>query len=74
LYKHNYNLKDKALPQLQAIFNQGTNVGLLAQDLFPNGVDASPSSYFKMQESVFKTLEFIKNAFFPYHLSFNDSS
>jgi hypothetical protein len=61
LYKHNYNLKDKIQPQLQAIFNQGTNVGVLAQDLFPNGVDASPSSYYKMQESVFKTLEFIKN-------------
>ena len=61
LYKHNYNLKDKASPQLQAIFNQGNNVGILAQDLFPNGVDASPSSYYIMQESVLKTLEFIKN-------------
>ena len=61
LYKHNYDLKDEAPPQLQAIFNQGTNVGILAQYLFPNGVDASPSSYLKMQESVFKTLEFIKN-------------
>jgi hypothetical protein len=61
LYKHNYNLRDGISPQLQSIFNQGTNIGVLAQDLFPNGVDASPSSYFKMQESVFKTLDFIKN-------------
>ena len=60
MYKHNYNLRDDASPQLQAIFNQGNNVGVLAQDLFPNGVDASPSSYYKMQESVFKTLEYIK--------------
>ena len=60
LYKHHYNLKDETPAQLQAIFNQGTNVGILAQELFPNGVDASPSSYFKMQESVFKTEEFIK--------------
>ncbi len=61
LYKHNYNLRDETPPQLQAIFSQGTNVGILAQDLFPDGVDASPSSYYKLQESVFKTIEFIKN-------------
>lgn len=61
LYKHHYNLKDETPAQLQAIFNQGTNVGILAQELFPNGADASPSSHFKMQESVFKTNEFIKN-------------
>ncbi len=61
LYKNNYNLKDEVSPQLQAIFNQGTNVGILAQALFPGGVDASPSSYFKMQESVQKTKQFIEN-------------
>jgi hypothetical protein len=61
LYKHNYKLRDAASPQLQAIFNQGTNVGILAQELFPNGVDASPSSYYKMYESVLKTLDFIEN-------------
>ena len=60
LYKHHYNLRDEISPQLQAIFDQGTNVGVLAQELFPGGVDASPSSHFKMQESVFKTKEFIK--------------
>ena len=61
LYKNNYNLRDETSPQLQAIFSQGTNVGELAQDLFPGGVDATPSSYYKLQESVFKTLEFIEN-------------
>lgn len=61
LYKHNYNLRDEISQQLQVIFNQGTNVGILAQDLFPSGVDASPSSYFKMQESIFQTKEFIAN-------------
>ena len=60
LYKHNYNLKDAISPQLQAIFNQGNNVGLLAQELFPNGVDTSPSSHFKIQESIFKTQELIE--------------
>jgi hypothetical protein len=60
LYKHNYNLRDEISPQLQAIFSQGTNVGILAQDLFPNGVDASPPNHFKMQESVLKTKQFIE--------------
>ncbi|WP_027137401.1 DUF2779 domain-containing protein [Gaetbulibacter saemankumensis] len=61
LYKHHYDLKVEASTQIQAIFNQGNNVGILAHDLFPNGVDASPSSYFKIQESVLKTKKFIEN-------------
>ena len=60
LYKHHYNLKDKISANQQAIFNQGNIVGDLAQDLFKGGVDASPSSYFKMQESVYKTKDFIE--------------
>ena len=59
LYKHHYNLKDPTAPSLQAVFDQGTNIGLLAQELFPYGVDASPENHFKMVESVGKTLKFI---------------
>jgi uncharacterized protein DUF2779 len=59
LYKHHYQLKDTPSEQLQAVFSQGTAVGLLAQDLFPGGVDASPEDYFKMIESVSKTKMFI---------------
>jgi len=59
LYKHHYKLKDAPSEQLQAVFSQGTQVGLLAQDLFPGGVDASPEDYFKMIESVTKTKSFI---------------
>ena len=59
LYKHHYKLKDPTPSSLQAVFDQGTNIGLLAQELFPNGVDASPESYFKMYESIGKTLDFI---------------
>jgi hypothetical protein len=61
LYKHNYNLRDGISSQLQAIFNQGTNVGILSQQLFPNGADASPSDHFKIQESVLKTKGCIDN-------------
>jgi len=60
LYKHFYNLKDKSSEQLQAVFSQGTQVGLLAQDLFPGGVDASPEDHFKMIASVAKTKSYIE--------------
>ena len=59
LYKHHYKLKDPTPASVQAVFDQGTNIGLLAQSLFPNGVDASPENHFKMVESVGKTREFI---------------
>lgn len=45
LYKNRYTLKDEILPQQQAIFSQGTNVGVLAQDLFPGGADATVAYY-----------------------------
>lgn len=59
LYKHHYQLKDPTSPSLQAVFDQGTNIGVLAQKLFPNGADASPENHFKMVESVRKTQDFI---------------
>lgn len=60
LYKNHYNLRDEVSPQLQAIFSQGTNVGVLAQGLFPCGVDAAPENYFEMAKSVVKTIQFIE--------------
>ena len=59
LYKKHYKLKDPISPSLQAIFDQGNQVGLLAQELFPGGIDSSPSSHLKMMESVIKTKEFL---------------
>ena len=59
LYKHQYRLKDPTPSSLQSVFDQGTNIGLLAQELFPNGADASPENHFKMVESVVKTQSFI---------------
>lgn len=41
------------------MFDRGTNVGLLAQQLFPDGVDASPENYFEYQQSVGLTRELI---------------
>jgi len=61
LYKKHYKLKDPTSPSLQAIFDQGNQIGVLAQSLFPGGIDASPSSHFRMMESVIKTKEFLEN-------------
>ncbi len=61
LHKHHFALKDKTTPHLQAIFDQGSAVGKLAQKLFPGGVDASPDDHFRIQESVGKTREHLKN-------------
>ena len=60
LYKHFYKLRDEISSSQQAIFNQGTDVGVLSQQLFPNGVDASPPNHYKLQESVLKTKQFIE--------------
>ena len=61
LYKHHYKLKDPISSSLQTTFDQGTNIGILSQKLFPNGVDASPENHFKIIESVGKTLDYINN-------------
>ena len=37
LYKHHHNLKDPTRSSLKVFFNQGTNIGILAQELFPDG-------------------------------------
>ena len=55
LNKHARNLRDEISPEQMAVFSQGTNVGELAQGLFPGGVDCTPESYYNFQESVERT-------------------
>ncbi|MAR43036.1 MAG: hypothetical protein CMC48_02945 [Flavobacteriaceae bacterium] len=62
LHKNNYKLKDPLKHSTQAVFDQGNQIGLLARSLFPDGVDCSPSTHFKIIESVKKTMNFIENA------------
>lgn len=61
LYKHFYNLRDKTPPSLQAVFTRGINVGIVARDIFPGGVDASPESVFKYAEAAEKTKNLIES-------------
>lgn len=60
LYKNHIYLRDKLSKEQQARFNRGINVGLLAQQLFADGVDASPQNVSLYHESVAKTKQLIE--------------
>ncbi len=51
LYKHHYDWRDEVTEAQQAIFDRGTDVGKLAQDLFPGGIDAAPPNPFQYDKS-----------------------
>ncbi len=61
LYKNRYFLRDKLSAEQVAIFKRGHNIGKLAWELFPNGIDASPSSPLQYEKAILKTSELIKN-------------
>ena len=55
LYKHRRELMPPVDAATQAVFDTGTNVGLLAQQLFPGGVDCSPEHFYDFGPSVAAT-------------------
>ena len=59
LHKFNSELADEISQQQEAVFQTGTNVGVLAQELFPGGIDASPKDYTKYFESFKYTQQLI---------------
>lgn len=61
LYLHKYKreLADDISLQQQAVFQSGTGVGVLAQELFPNGIDARPKDYSQYFQSFKYTQELI---------------
>jgi hypothetical protein len=58
LYKHQPELREISAGQ-EAIFQAGTDVGLIAQDLFPGGVDATEGHDYPNRQCAKKTLELI---------------
>lgn len=52
--------RDEMDEEQQTFFQTGTNVGLLARELFPGGVDATPATTFLYQQSVADTARFIQ--------------
>jgi hypothetical protein len=61
LHKNFPELRDTISGSQQAVFTQGTNVGQLARQLFPNGIDVSPENYYDFEPSIQKTREVIKD-------------
>lgn len=59
LNKHGKSLRDEMSDSQEFIFEQGTEVGLLAQELFPGGIDCSPESFYDYGPSIQKTKELI---------------
>ena len=74
LYLHKYRpeFRNPEDDSQQAIFSSGTNVGLLAQELFPGGVNAEPPDSFSYHLSVEKTQQLInEGANIIYEACFN---
>jgi hypothetical protein len=60
LHKFQPELRDEETEAQAAIFQTGTDVGMLARQLFPYGVDASPPAYYQYQQSVADTAKYIR--------------
>ena len=59
LYKNFYRLRDPLPLERKIRFEQGHNIGKLAWQLFPGGVDASPTHISRFNESVELTKQLI---------------
>ena len=60
LYKYHYNEMDEFSEMQKAIFQRGTDVGVLAQQLFPNGTVATEGSPPAYKKGLKKTDELIQ--------------
>lgn len=60
LHKFQSDVRDEETEEQAAIFQTGTDVGLLAQQLFPYGIDASPPTPYQYQQSVADTAKYIR--------------
>lgn len=61
LHKFHPELRNPLNEQQKLLYTSGTNVGILAQELFPGGVNAEPPNPYSYHISVAKTKEFIEN-------------
>jgi len=61
LYKYHYDEMDKLSEMQKAIFKRGTNVGVLAQKLFPGGVVAAQGDPPNYEMALKRTKDFINS-------------
>ncbi len=59
LYKKRPELRAELSESQQLIFEKGTDVGLLARELFPGGKDATPSDYRHFEEAFQMTANWV---------------
>jgi hypothetical protein len=59
LYVNKPELKDPVSPMQQAVFKRGSDIGLLAQELFPGGVNVKPDSFSNYDKSLGQTQSMI---------------
>ena len=59
LYKKRPDLRAELSESQQLIFEKGTDVGLLARELFPGGKDATPSDYRHFDEAFQMTADWV---------------
>ncbi len=59
LYKKHYKLQDRLTPEKLAKFKRGHEVGFLAQELFPGGINLKPASHFHNVKAVANTQKYI---------------
>lgn len=60
LHKYRPDLRNPLDVRVQFIKDSGTSVGILAQQLFPGGIDCSPADAYGYQEAVVKTQTLIE--------------
>jgi predicted RecB family nuclease len=60
MYKHQPDYRAAVSNSQQAIFDQGTSVGKLAEQLFPGGVNARPVDTYSYQQSVVDTFNYVQ--------------
>lgn len=61
LYKFHYDEMDEISEMQKAIFKRGIDIGKLAQQIFPGGIDLSPESHSDYEEALNNTKEYLNN-------------
>lgn len=75
LYKYSYSLRDKLSPEILSKFSRGHHIGLLAQQLFPDGINMKPFSPQQFAHAAERTKEKIlqgANTIYEAAFTFND--